>query len=888
MPPDDLGFTPDAEPAPQQAAQSAPAPQDDGLGFVAEGAKPQDDGLGFTPEAVPQSSTLGAAVEGTAKGVISRPLTAAAELGLSKLGVPGMSAQDQEQRAQEHPYVEGGFEAAGMIAPMLLTAGMSTEAKLALEGGSLAADAAKGASTVAKIAKYATAPGLIGMAGNATAKSLGLSKYAAAGVNMAIQSGLFHTADNASKMILGQTDPEAPVASLVAGLPRAMALGTGLGVGGEAVGAGLKAIANSKASKAFSQFAADFGNGFKTMNENPDPVAAAAEEAQHLYETSSSAMDGGFSLKRDAIEKLTGEIDPATTSAYVNGLRSTLSNLPKNLKTNGVIQDAIADWEKQASPTIDPTNPFAKNSPSAADVFEATDGLKKRIQEIAFAEKYQNGIMGRDLARNASALQGNIKTSLENPGMWGDMGKFQKELNSAYSGLQAPTADFESAVTGSSQTNGARVDSDKVRGLIKKIVMEQGSLKQSKVLDYIPKAKAAIQAVDDLHSSMGLESGLPKVSTNTLDEMMSNTTSNGLKAARALFTKGPGSIGWAAAHTAGTAIGGAFGQPYLGFRATEQLAPIFSKVLGNKVTRWGVAGLMRAMAAGEYAGVPAVENYTKRIGQGADAIENATKSIFTAGGKSLNSDFSESDREKLKKNVETGVQDQQIQNQGKPAPAPQAPQAFAHGGEVLAPELPKPDKKHAGKVLDGMGHISTVFPEQGMLLGATKGRVNNYLNSIRPQTMKPKLPFDEHMPDKEHDRAYNRALDIANKPLSVLDHIKNGTLAPEHMQHMQGMYPELTSHLQKKLTEKITEAQMKNEKPPHKVRQGLSLFMGAALDANLTPQNIMAAQATFAAQGAQQMPQGAPKKNTDKLTGLADQHRTTEQSAIQRQDRSKV
>ena len=51
-------------------------------------------------------------------------------------------------------------------------------------------------------------------------------------------------------------------------------------------------------------------------------------------------------------------------------------------------------------------------------------------------------------------------------------------------------------------------------------------------------------------------------------------------------------------------------------------------------------------------------------------------------------------------------------------------------------------------------------------------------------------------------------------------------------------------------TKKISEAQLKNEKPSHKVMQSLSLFMGTPLDSTLSPQNIMAAQAVFAQQRA--------------------------------------
>jgi hypothetical protein len=122
-----------------------------------------------------------------------------------------------------------------------------------------------------------------------------------------------------------------------------------------------------------------------------------------------------------------------------------------------------------------------------------------------------------------------------------------------------------------------------------------------------------------------------------------------------------------------------------------------------------------------------------------------------------------------------------------------------------------------------------------------------------------------------------------------LDHIKGGTLEPEHVKHMQGLYPELADHLRQKIAGKITDAQLANEKPPYHVRQGLSLFMGSALDSNLTPQNIMAAQASFAAQKSQPMPGalGKPKKGTASLENEPNQYRTSAQSAQLRQSHVK-
>lgn len=866
----------DLEPVPQEDLPEAPAgaevPHHD---LPADAEVPASD-LPKDMAAQPQgeTSTLGAAAEGLAKG-IAGPVATAAELGLSKLGVPGLSAAEQTQRQEQHPYAEGAAEATGLIGSAFVPfLGEYTLGSKIAMGGAKGLEAAN-------------------LAAKALGKSEAIGKVGATAIKLGIEGGLFHLSDNASKMILGQTDPNAPVASFLAGTPAAVLLGGGLGVvAGKAAGK-LQEIANSATANKASQWLADLGSRFDLLSKHggmEGTTEAGADQAQHLYDTVKSAINDGFSLKRDSIEKLTQNIDPANTSAYVNSMRANLAKLPKSLAGNSAVMDAVNDWHGATSPTIDPMTGAPSTTPSAADVFEATDSLKRRLQEIGFAEKNQNGILGRDLAKNASALQGNIKTSLENPGMWGDMGDFQKKLNGAYSKILDPMSDFES--TAMQDVGGSNlVDKGKIYNLFRQVGKGKLSadIRTQKIANFFEPAQNLLKTVGDLHAAQGLESNIPAVSTDVIDEMLKRDLPAGAKVASWLFDAGQSSVGMAGSHIAGTVVGGAAGHPYLGYRAGEAVYPLF-KELGKKPTRWAVSGLLRAMSSGDYAGIPQAINYANGIHSGAQRIENSVNNIFNVGGKQyLESDHSDTDREKLKKFVEEGALNQQVQNQGNQTATPKSEeQKFATGGEVLVPKMHPVATKPVGKAVPA-DHLGTVFPEQSMLLGAAKSRINNYLNSVRPQAVSPKLPFDEHMENKEHDRSYGRALDIANKPLSVLDHIKGGTLEPEHVKHMQGLYPELADHLRQKIAGKITDAQMANEKPPYHVRQGLSLFMGSALDSNLTPQNIMAAQSTFAAQKMPPMPgaMGKPKKGTASLENEPNQYRTSAQSAQLRQSHVK-
>lgn len=207
--------------------------------------------------------------------------------------------------------------------------------------------------------------------------------------------------------------------------------------------------------------------------------------------------------------------------------------------------------------------------------------------------------------------------------------------------------------------------------------------------------------------------------------------------------------------------------------------------------------------------------------------------------------------------------------------AKNSPQNFADGGQVK-------------KQKTSMHHehpISTVYPEHNTILQMTKSRVSDYLNSLKPQTNMAALPFDMATPTPDKKKSYEKALGIAAHPLKILRKIQKGTLEPEQVKHFNAMYPELADHLQKKLTEKIMQAQLKGEKPSSKVRQSLSMFMGATLATEFTPQMIQAAQATFKVQNQKPQEGQAPKAKTSALSKSYESLLTRNQASATRQQK---
>lgn len=260
------------------------------------------------------------------------------------------------------------------------------------------------------------------------------------------------------------------------------------------------------------------------------------------------------------------------------------------------------------------------------------------------------------------------------------------------------------------------------------------------------------------------------------------------------------------------------------------------------------------------------DRYRNAVENGHRLLDRSTSALFS--GK----DMPVVDRSNAKKAIDDwmdkGGIDQDIEDAQYEHARPV--EAFAKGGEV--------------KSL----HYDKLDPAQSTLLSAAKGRLSNYLNAQRPQKETPKLAFDTAPDTKEQMKHYGKARDMAAHPLGILDHINDGTIDAEHVKHFSTMYPELNNSLHKKLTEQIVKAQLSGKKPSYKVRQGLSTFMGTPMSGDMSPQNIMAAQATFQGKTPPQAPQGAapkPKKSSSSLTKSDQSFLTSNQALTGRQQK---
>lgn len=140
------------------------------------------------------------------------------------------------------------------------------------------------------------------------------------------------------------------------------------------------------------------------------------------------------------------------------------------------------------------------------------------------------------------------------------------------------------------------------------------------------------------------------------------------------------------------------------------------------------------------------------------------------------------------------------------------------------------------------GDLGHYMPEHAAALGATTARAVGYLNSLRPNTSPPG-PLDPMRKVSDVEKAaYERQLGLANKPLLILQRIKQGTILPQDVTTLKTLYPSLYNHMSQKLLESAIDHKSKGGNIPYKARLGLSAFSGQPLDSSITPLNILSNQ----------------------------------------------
>lgn len=177
------------------------------------------------------------------------------------------------------------------------------------------------------------------------------------------------------------------------------------------------------------------------------------------------------------------------------------------------------------------------------------------------------------------------------------------------------------------------------------------------------------------------------------------------------------------------------------------------------------------------------------------------------------------------------------------------------------------------------GNLAHYAPVHDVATAKATQTALNYLQSIKPQPAQ-SGPLDKPLPvDPGATARYNRALSIAQNPMVVLKHVKDGTLQRSDVQDLNALYPGYSKMVAEAVTNELVTHQSKEEPVPYKTRMGLSLFLGQPMDSSMKPASIIAAQPAPKGPPQQEQAQGKTKRGTTSLGKHNSMYNTPQQAA---------
>lgn len=295
-------------------------------------------------------------------------------------------------------------------------------------------------------------------------------------------------------------------------------------------------------------------------------------------------------------------------------------------------------------------------------------------------------------------------------------------------------------------------------------------------------------------------------------------------------------------------------------------SPKIEKIIGKSLTKanqYVGDAILNVLAKTEFLGIPAIMRFAERASHGLASPELPINALFKSGTHHVVDKASESVVKEIEDWMESGGIEGEIQKSNNSP-------AFAQGGEV----------QNQGR------YFEKIYPAENIMINQAIGRVSGYLNNLRPSKIQTKLPFDRDPSQKQKEKSYKKAVELAANPMSILNGVNSGRLTTEDMAHFKSMWPEVYELLSKKMTERISKAQLDGEVPTYSKRKAMSLFLGCDLDSTTSPIAIASVQGLYSMrkQQAIQAVQGSKKA----LAKSSSSYQTPEQSREKRTQNQKA
>jgi hypothetical protein len=668
--------------------------------------------------------------------------------------------------------------------------------------------------------------GLAGAAGRVGEAAAGLlpeaagtlAKIAATGVKTGAEMAALQTSDELTKLVTG--DPNQSVQSAAINIGLSGVIG---GAGGAVLGS-VSPLWNKAMNKlGVEKLATDFMGETKFLNENPDLVNGASQEINDRIAAADQLIKGG--LKGDLIDKLTQGITPEQLSDHVDEINELVKNAPKALTSDPTFQNEFEKWQKAVTPEIDPITLRPVSAPAANDVFRATENLKRQLQEWGQYNKALVPLAERPFRNAAQSIATGLKESLENTSTWGAAG----ETQAAYNKAVAPLFDIQKEFLGkfAAKEGGERVaDPTKINTYLNQADKSKAGLKSNYVKNYLDQTQKVADALNTHYMENGLAQPFEDKLNPTpiLDHSLNVAPSPGVNLARWAKNKGAsamaGAAGEAGAGVVGGGLGALIGHPLAGAWMGEKvLSPIFS----------AFAKPFAENAVNSEAAKSTVD-YIGNVVKGQKQLSSATGNFFKFGSEVIGKDLipDQESRDKLEKSLEHASNPSNLMN-----------------------------------VAGNVGHY---MPNHQTAAAGLATSASEYFAALKPKEPQGE-PLDVPIKPRAGAMAnYNRQLDIAQQPLMVLKHARDGMILPQDLATLNMVYPNLKNQMVSQLGQEMIKAKSEGVEIPYRTRIGMSQLMGIPVDGTMTLQSAQAVMMANAGNQQETQQQGKQRKPSSTVT----------------------
>lgn len=656
--------------------------------------------------------------------------------------------------------------------------------------------------------------GKIGEAASAASKlaegASTVSKIAAAGVRTGAEMATLQASDEVAKQIT--QDPGASLGQAAINIGLSGLIG---GAGGAALGAVSPLWKSSMEKMGVPKLIDDAKAqyGFRQSVEGGDVPAAISKELETRLSEVDSMRNQMSELKGQSLARAMPEMSDVSTSKINEQIEQISSDMTKSIEKasdNAYLKSSVPKLSQDFQEFLEvATDPKA----SYTDKFEAIDALKKAQQAKSkynlTSEDTALGEFTKDIARD-------LRLKLEDTKVWGDAGDIQRKVNAAIKESIDAEKDAASKFTQKSAVEGGRVvDQGKVNTLVNQSLKGTAGVKGDFVGNYTKLTDKLADTINKIHVDAGIEAPIRLTPTPALDHTLGRSSA-GTTLGNWLYDKGLASVvGHVGAEGVGASLGSLVGHPAFGALAGEKfLAPAFISIAKPLMENASKAEAFKSSL-----------DYVASVIKGEKLLNNATEAVFKAGGEILPSYLmpSTDSRKKLEKSLDYASNIDNAVNIG--------------------------------------GHVGHYLPSHASTAAAMSAKATSYLNGLKP-TQPKGSPLDKPMPvDKWQQQKYNRALDIAQQPLMILKHAKNGTLQAQDVSTLNTIYPQLHGKIVNSVYDQMVKHTSSGNSIPYHQRQSLSLLMGTPLDSTLTQPSMQAIMmSNQSGRAAQQASNGQPPR----------------------------